>query len=317
VSSTSARAGRLAALPALLGALAVLLAGCGAGAGAAPSQTRLTVTQDFGSREQHDLATPKVSGSETVMRLLQRNAKVTTRFGGGFVQSIDGIAGGRRAGRPLDWFYYVNGVEASEGAGAVRLHPGDRVWWDRHDWGAAMRVPAVVGSFPEPFLHGFGGRRLPVRIECVDPAAPACDQVFKTLTGLDVPAAKGGLRTAQTEQTLRVVVGPWIAARDDLALRQMESGPARSGVYARPAPDGRTIRALDARGRATRTLGAGTGLVAAAREGDGPPVWTVTGTDAGGVAAAAKAFTARALDRRFAVAVVGGRPVALPEAPAR
>jgi hypothetical protein len=43
----------------------------------------------------------------------------------------------------------------------------------------------------------------------------------------------------------------------------------------------------------------------------------VTGTDAAGVAAAAGAFTARALERRFAVAVVGGRPVALPEAPAR
>jgi hypothetical protein len=180
-----------------------------------------------------------------------------------------------------------------------------------------MRVPAVVGSFPEPFLHGFAGRRLPVRIECLDPRAPACDQVFKTLTGLDVPAAKGGLRTAQTEQTLRVVVGPWIAARDDLALRDIEAGPARSGVYARPAANGRSIRALDASGRPTRTLGPGTGLVAAAREGDGPPVWAVTGTDTAGVDAAARAFTERALERRFAVAVVDGRPVALPEAPAR
>jgi hypothetical protein len=317
VSSTFARAWRRAALPALLGALAALLAGCGAGAGSAPSQTRLTVTRDFGARAQQDLAAPKVSGSETVMRLLQRNAKITTRFGGRFVQSIDGVAGGRHAGRPLDWFYYVNGVEASEGAAAVRLHPGDRVWWDRHDWGAAMRVPAVVGSFPEPFVHGFAGRRLPVRIECADPSAPACDEVFKTLTALDVPAAKGGLRTAQVEQTLRVVVGPWIAARDDLALRQVESGPARSGVYARPAADGRTIRTLDPRGRPARTLGAGTGLIAAARAGDGPPVWTITGTDDAGVAAAARAFTPRALDRRFAVAVVGGRPVALPEATPR
>jgi Domain of unknown function (DUF4430) len=316
VSSTFARAGRRAALPALLGALAVLLAGCGAGAGSAPSETRLTVTQDFGSRAQRDLAAPKVSGSETVMRLLQRNAKITTRFGGGFVQSIDGVAGGRRDGRPFDWFYYVNGVEASEGAAAVRLHPGDRVWWDRHDWGAAMRVPAVVGSFPEPFVHGFGGRRLPVRVECADPSTTACDEVFKTLSALGVPAAKGGLRTAQTEQTLRVVVGPWIAARDELALRPLEAGPARSGVYARPAPDGRSIRALDARGRATRTLGPGTGLVAAAREGDEPPVWAVTGTDGAGVDAAARAFTERTLGRRFAVAVVGGRPVPLPEAPA-
>jgi hypothetical protein len=317
VSSTFARRARPVALLAAACAVAAGLAGCGAGAGKAPAETRLTVTQDFGARPQRDLEAPKAAGSETVMRQLQRNARVTTRFGGGFVQSIDGVGAARRGGRPYDWFYYVNGVEASVGAAAMRLHPGDRVWWDRHDWGAAMRVPAVVGSFPEPFVHGIGGRRLPVRVECADPMAEACDVVFKVLTTLGVPAAKGGLRTAQTEQTLRVVVGPWRAARDDLALRQLESGPARSGVYARPSADGREIEALDARGRPTRTLGPGTGLIAAARDGDQPPVWTVTGTDAEGVDAAANAFTERELGRRFAIAVVGGRPVALPEAPAQ
>jgi Domain of unknown function (DUF4430) len=313
VSSWFARRARTAALP----VAAALLCACGAGPGASPAGTRLTLTQDFGARAQREVVAPKVSGQETVMRLLQRNAKVTTRFGGNFVQSIDGVAGGRRAGRPLDWFYYVNGVEASEGAAAVRLHPGDRVWWDRHDWGAAMRVPAVVGSFPEPFVHGIGGKRLPVRVECADPAATACDQVADRLTAFDVPVAKGGLRTAQTEQTLRVLVGPWPAARDDLALRQVEGGPARSGVYARPSADGRRIEALDPRARRTRVLGPGTGLIVAARAADAPPVWAVTGTDAAGVAAAARAFTERALARRFAVAVVRGRPVALPEAPAR
>jgi Domain of unknown function (DUF4430) len=308
---------RPAALLALLGALAAPLAGCGAGAGSAPAGTRLTVTQDFGSRAGRVFTAPKVSGQETVMRLLERNAKVTTRFGGGFVQSIDGVAGGRRAGRPLDWFYYVNGVEASAGAAATRLHAGDRVWWDRHDWGAAMRVPAVVGSFPEPFLHGIAGKRLPVRIECADPASRACDQVFEALAARDVPAAKGGLRTAQVEQSLRVVVGPWAAARGETALRQIEDGPARSGVYARPTPDGRRIAVLDPTGRVSRTLGAGTGLIAASREGDQPPVWAVTGTDAAGVRAAAGAFGTRALANRFAVVVAGGRAAGLPEAAAR
>jgi hypothetical protein len=319
VSSTSARPGRRrpAALLALLGALAALSAGCGAGAGEKPAGTRLTVTQDFGARAERRPEAPEVSGSETVMRLLQRNAKVTTRFGGGFVQSIDGVAGGRRGGRPFDWFYYVNGVEASQGAAAVRLHPGDRVWWDRPDWGAAQRVPAVVGSFPEPFLHGTGGRRLPVRIECVDPAAPACDTVFEHLADLGVPAARGGLRTAQTERTLRLLVGPWVQVRADRAFGPVEEGPARSGVYARPSADGRRIETLDARGRTVRTLGPGSGLIAAARDGESPPVWAVTGTDAAGVEAAAGQFTERALERKFAVAVAGGRPITLPEGAAR
>jgi hypothetical protein len=304
------------------GALAALLASaalsaCGAGAGESPAGTRLTITEDFGARVVKDLEAPKTAGQETVMRLLQRNAKVTTRFGGGFVQSIDGLAGGRRDGRPIDWFYYVNGVEASEGATATRLHPGDRVWWDRHDWSATMRIPAVVGSFPEPFVRGIGGRRLPVRLECADPRSAPCAAVGERLTGLGVPAGRGGLGRSATEQTLRVLVGRWSTVRVDPALALLERGPAASGVYARPSPDGRTIEALDARGRRARVLGPGTGLVAATREAAAPPVWVVTGTDDAGVAAAAGAFAEDSLARKFAAVASGGRVTGVPEAPAR
>ena len=70
------------------------------------------------------------------------------------------------------------------------------------------------------------------------------------LNALGVPAAKGGAGHGLTvEETLRVVVGPWAALRDDHALRLLEAGPAGSGVFARPSADGRRIVALDARGR--------------------------------------------------------------------
>jgi hypothetical protein len=46
-------------------------------------------------------------------------------------------------------------------------------------------------------------------------------------------------------------------------------------------------------------------------------VWAGTGTDAAGVEAAAGQFTERALERKFAVAVAGGRPITLPEGAAR
>jgi uncharacterized protein DUF4430 len=289
---------------------ALALAGCGVGAGEKPAGTRLTVTSDFGTRQLRELDEPKVEGSETVMRLLRRNARVATRYGGGFVQAIDGLAGGRSGGRPVDWFYYVNGVEASEGAAATKLRGGDRVWWDRHDWGAAMRVPAVVGSFPEPFVHGIDGKRLPVRVECADPGGEPCRQVADRLASAGVPAAKGGLRTARADVSLRVLVGPWAALRGDASIDALERGPRVSGVYARI---GRALTVLDARGRPTRTLGAAAGLVAATRRGDEQPAWVVTGTDAAGVAAAARAFDERTLANRFAVAVSGGRPVALPE----
>jgi Domain of unknown function (DUF4430) len=301
-----------AAVIALALAVAVTLGGCGLGAGDEPAGTKLTITRDFGARQVRELDAPKVGGDETVMRLLQRNAKVSTRYGGGFVQSIDGVAGGRSGGRPFDWFYYVNGVEASRGAAATGLRPGDRIWWDRHDWSAAMRVPAVVGSFPEPFVHGIDGKRLPVRVECATPGSEPCRQVSKRLASYDVPVATGGLLTARVEDTLRVLVGPWVALRDDHAIDGLEAGPEDSGVYARVARDGRTIAALDAGGATARRLGAGTGLVAATALGDERPTWVVTGTDDAGVASAARAFEEGTLSNRFALAVSDDLPVPLP-----
>jgi hypothetical protein len=92
----------------------------------------------------------------------------------------------------------------------------------------------------------------------------------------------------------------------------MERGPRASGVFARPAPDGSRIALLDERAQPDGELSRGGGLVVAVRDGQSAPTWAVTGTDDAGVEAAARAFGDRALRHRFAVAVDGGRPVALP-----
>src|ERR1700712_1786984 len=94
-------------------ALAAGATGCGLGPGAGTSQVTLTVTRDFGARPVRTVSQPRVPGAETVMRLLQRQFTVTTRYGGGFVQSIDRASGD---GAQHDWFFYVNGIEARHGA---------------------------------------------------------------------------------------------------------------------------------------------------------------------------------------------------------
>jgi hypothetical protein len=249
------------------------------------------------------------------MRLLQRKFEVETRYGGGFVQEIDGVGGGRRSGRPVDWFFYVNGIEADRGAAARRLAPGDRVWWDHHDWGAAMRVPAVVGSYPAPFVSSSKGKKVPVRIDCGAGAQRACREVQKRLT--DAGAQVGGTATIGQEASrgvLRVLVGRWSDVRRDPAARRVESGPKVSGVFARPSAKGDRFELLDAQGRAVRTLAAGSGLVAATSFLDQQPTWIVAGTDDVGVAAAAAALNETRLREHFAVAVENGRelPVPLP-----
>ena len=291
--------------------LTVALAGCGLGAGPAPSAITLTVTRDFGAHTVRSTGPPRVHGQETVMSLLMRNATVTTRYGGGFVQSVDGSSGGSTGGQPHDWFYYVNGVEAPQGAAATNVHPGDHIWWDLHDWSQTDSVPAVVGSYPEPFLNGIDGKRLPVRIECATVSSAPCQMVSSRLRALGVPAALAGIGPGDEPETLRVLVGPWSTLRGDPAAHQIELGPRSSGVYARFAAGGGALMLLNEQGTVARTLTAGAGLVAATRYAEEAPTWVITGTDASGVESAAYALDRATLARRFALALAPGG-VALP-----
>jgi hypothetical protein len=303
-----------AALLAILGAvlLASFLAGCGLGAGPAPSAIELTVTRTFGSKDMPYSGALKVHGQETIMSLLMRNYKVATRYGGGFVQSIDGLSGGHEGGEPVDWFYYVNGVQASKGAAATNVEAGDHIWWDHHDWSQTDNVPAVVGSFPEPFLNGMEGKRLPVRIECSSVSSFACRTVTNRLRALGVPAAIAQIGSGGAPESLRVLVGPWVDVAGDLDGQSIAEGPHASGVYARFSAKGTTLTLLNQDGGVARTLSAAAGLVAATRRAEDAPVWVVTGTDEAGATLAAKAFNQGTLHDRFAVALLAGEALSLP-----
>jgi hypothetical protein len=296
---------------AVLGAVA--LAGCGLGAGPTPSAVTLVVSSGFGARVLHRADPLKVQGQETAMSLLQRNYPVATSDGGGFVESVGGLSAGQEAGQPVDWFYYVNGVEATKGADAANVHAGDRIWWDRHDWSQTEVVPAVVGSFPEPFLNGIEGKRLPVRVECAFVAGYACRTVTAHLRALQIAASTTTIAPAGAPQTLRVLVAPWAAIASDLGAQSLEHGPRASGVYARFSSGGGELTLLDQAGGSTQTLGAGAGLIAATRRAQQPPVWLVTGTDGDGVERAARAFDERTLADRFAVALGPAGAIALPD----
>ena len=297
-------------------ALLVLLplAGCGFGAGESTGDVTLTVTRDFGSAALHEgIDQEKASEGDTVMRLLQRKYDVQTRFGGGFVQEIDGVAGGRDSGRRADWFYYVNGIEAPVGAAERRVSAGERVWWDHHAWDAAQRVPAVVGSFPEPFKTGLEGKRFPVKLVCAGDEERSCDEVQSRLEDAGVKSlSRATLEQSAGEEVLRVVVGRWVDVRRDPVARRLERGPQTSGVFARTTPTGDSIVLLDEDGQLVRTLRAGGGLVAATSVQAQAPTWVVTGTDDVGVAAATAALTSERLDQHFALAIDAGQDVPLP-----
>jgi Domain of unknown function (DUF4430) len=145
----------LAALAAL-----VFLAGCGSfGAGGEEGTATLWVTRDRGSEVLLDV---KVDAGQTLMRALDSKVELETRYGGRFVQAIDGVSGSLEDQR--DWFWFVNGYEGDRSASSYRLRDGDVAWLDYRGWQREGEARVVVGAFPEPFVHGYDGKTRPAAI---------------------------------------------------------------------------------------------------------------------------------------------------------
>jgi hypothetical protein len=297
--------GTAVAVALLLATLAA--AGCGLGPGSGVKDAELAVTRDYGTVPVLHSRPGDLTESDTVMRALERSADIDTRYGGGFVQSIEGLEAEESAAGSFDWFFYVNGVESTIGAADYPLHGGESIWWDYRDWDAAMRVPAVVGSWPQPFLGGYDGKQRPVALECLG-GGEACGEVEERLKGAGVelsPPSNGAIR---------VLVGPWSRVRSDQAAALLERGPQASGVFAefQRTAGGYRLAGLDEAGDVAADFGPGSGLVAATRRYEEPPVWVVTGASAAGVRAAAGLLDAGDLRDHYAVAVDGGREAPLP-----
>jgi Domain of unknown function (DUF4430) len=302
---------KLAALLCLLAAAA----GCGLGEGEerGGDAVELSVTRDFGHERLGAARIDSVREDETVMRMLRSEFEIETRFGGRFVQAIDGLEGQGASGES-DWFYFVNGVEASVGAAEFELSPGDRVQWDHRNWGAAMRVPAIVGAFPEPFLHGLEGERRPVRVECEDAGARVCRDARATLEREGVSTSGASLGAPGTETVTRLVVAGWPEARIVRGASGLEEGPETTGVFVRFDSDGRLLELLDEGGEVARAVrpGDGVGLVLAMRPLEEELVWLATALDEEGLAAAVRALDEHRLRDAFAVAVEGRTVEKLP-----
>ena len=296
----------------VLGALA--LGGCGLITASAPSTVELLVTSGFGARVLHRSPPLHASSHETVLGLLSHYYPVRVNADGRDVQSIGGIPGATSAGHEPqgEWFYYVNGVQASTPPATTSVRPGDHVWWDLHGAGHANNAAAVVGSFPEPFLNGIEGKRLPVRIECVSVSGRACHAVTAGLRASAVPAAIAAVGSGGAPETLRVLVGPWGRIGGELAAEGIGRGPSVSGVFASFSSDGTALTLLDQNGRPVKRLTSDAGLVAATQSVKEEPVWLVTGTDERGVELAARAFDPTVLADHFAVALAPGVATALP-----
>ncbi len=197
--------------------VALALAGCaGVGPTAADGTSRLWVTRDRGSDV---LVDSDVAAGQTLLRALKSKTRVSTRYGGGFVQSIGGVAGS--ASHHRDWFWFVNGLAGDRSASSYRLRDGDVAWWDYRDWsGDAATLEVVAGAFPEPFLHGFDGRTRAAAVRYAPGLRADADLVAEKLGTSDIGPVGTALPAAANLFEL-VSGAPHLTA----AMRSPGSGP--------------------------------------------------------------------------------------------
>ena len=300
-------------MAAIAATASVAVSGCGFGPGDADtSDAELVVSRDYGNEQVFEPILVKPSESDTVLRILDRETEITTRYGGNFVHSIDGITGASEGSSRFDWFFYVNGVESSIGAAEVDVDGGDVIWWDYRDWTSAMRVPAVVGSWPQPFASADGSSSGGAMVDCRG-ERQACDEVGSRLDDAGADTVDGDAEGS--EGVPRVLVGTWPEIRGDHAAALVDGGPSTSGVFARfePAPGGGVqLQLLDETGAIAAAQTEAAGLVAAVRDGDDPPTWLVTGVDEAGVLAAAGTLSEGGLADHYAVSSAAGIEAPLP-----
>jgi len=117
----------------------------------------LRITKDYGRTIIVD-SQEAFQENWTVYDLLETKADIETDYGGSFISGINGIismSSGLDSERK-DWFYYINGTCSDVGALDYELKSGDTVWWDYHSWkGMNSGNAAVIGLYPEPFIHGY------------------------------------------------------------------------------------------------------------------------------------------------------------------
>lgn len=218
----------------------VALSGCGGEDG---GKATLWITRDKGA---HVILEREVPAGLTAMQALDRMAEIRTRYSGRYVQSIEGIEGSIAA--RSDWFYFINGYEADRSAAEYRLRDGDVEWWDFRSWRTQMREPVVVGAFPEPFLHGYAGSRLPARVVFVlEAERPAAERLARLIggratKGLDAGLKQKGnllvLRSAGTKPSLQAQGGDapgdpvvfTFSGNPELLLREVPFGRFRYQV---------------------------------------------------------------------------------------
>ena len=113
--------------------------------------------RDFGHERLGSARLDKIGEADTVMRLRAASTSARATAAASSRRSRGRSARERPA---ADWFYFVNGFEASAGAAEYELSPGDVVHWDYRSWKACDAGAGHRGRVPRAVPPRAGGQAL-------------------------------------------------------------------------------------------------------------------------------------------------------------
>lgn len=286
------------------------------------SKIRIIATRDFGQEIIFDREL-EPAGELSAMAALKRVAEVETTYGGGYVNSINGIYSGFTGGGNVekDWFIYVNGIQSNVGALDYILHPGDAEHWDFHDWSFNQSIPAIIGAYPEPFLHGYQGNIRPTLIVYSDSLREPAQGLENSLIRLgvtDVDTRNFSEITDREKEYCHLIL---VDTMDNKLISELNRNWKRMGFFT--YTDNQHLAVLNARGEMAAEYNTGAGVIQATQNPWNPNgigacenvVWVVTGTDKTGVINAIDALLKHHTELRYAFAAitVNGEIIRVPQ----
>lgn len=282
-------------------------------------KVKLLVTKDFGNETLFEKKV-EIKEDRTVIDLLKANLEITTKWDGDFVNGINGLESenGGVSGNRFDWFYYINGICADVGAAGYELNPGDIVWWDYHAWKSMGSAnSAVIGCFPEPFIHGYRGNVGTTTIITSEENNSLANDVQKALEKNGVTSIESKTLNEdflQNRQGPTIVMGEWSELKELTYLEKLNKAYKKTGTNVHFTDKG--LELLDYSGKAARTVTESAGVIVStgAGLGDESPLWLIVGNNREGLEQAVEVLVENPdkISKAYGVAVVSGEIVRLP-----
>jgi len=297
--------------------LAGLLVGCATTPPPTSEQISVSVvaTRDFGAEFIFD-KTATVMAETTAEKALGQVAEL--RKSGSYVLGIDGLYGSTTE----YWFYYINGILANVFASGYELHDGDMQHWDFHDFSYSMHgSSAIIGDFPEPFLHGYAGKVYPTLIAYTGNLGGEAERLEGRLEELGVSqvSIKSATELSSEEKEHSNLI--LVCTADFELVAELDEVYDRLGFFAHF--DNGQLEVLNDKGKVVEAYGAGSGVIQATQSLWNPKgswacenvVWMVSGTDESGVKNAVGALLDRysQIQHAFAVVVADGEIIKVPQ----